>query len=160
MSEVKEELVTLVSDTLMGDLRDAILDRLRAMPKPWTVMSEAEQRDMISGVHRVASHLVDQAVTLIAANGQRTIRAMVYQCVIKDEMKIVLKANRHDAQRLEMIDAVGSVALIAFADREPFMGERGPAKPDPDQPPLVLDDGTVIEHSNVKPMHGKRKKDE
>ena len=35
----------LNTDTLFGDLRDAILDRLKAMPKPWTVMSEQEQRD-------------------------------------------------------------------------------------------------------------------
>jgi hypothetical protein len=125
------------TDTLYGDLRDAILDRLRAMPKPYTVMSEQEQREMIEGVERVSAHLVNEAVKLIAANGKPTITATVEQCTAKDGIKVVLKASRHDPLRYELLDAVGKSALIVVADCEPYMGEKAPAKPDPDQTALV-----------------------
>lgn len=134
----KDETDALDTSTLYGDLRDAILDRLRAMPKPYTVMSEAEQREMIEGVERASAHLVDQAVKLIAANGKPTITATVEQCTAKDGIKVVLTASRHDPLRYELLDAVGKSALIVVADAVPYMGERELAKPDPDQPELPV----------------------
>lgn len=133
------------TDTLYGDLRDAILDRLRAMPKPWTVMSETEQTEMIEGVERAARHLVYSAVNLIAANGRPVIRAQVEQCTAKDGIKAVLRVSQFDELRHELFDAVGKSALIVVADAEPYLGEKEPAKPDPDQPtlPEPSDDGEV-----------------
>jgi hypothetical protein len=142
------------TDTLYGDLRDAILDRLRAMPKPYTVMSEKEQGEMIEGVERVASHLVHQAVKLIAANGKPTIPATVEQCTAKDGIKVVLKVSLHDPLRYELLDAVGKPALLVVADASPYMGEDGPVKPDPDQPPLPEVDG---ETGEIRPFRGRDK---
>jgi len=134
----------LNTDTLLGDLRDAMLARLKAMPKPWTTMSENEQREMIGGVERAAAHLISQAVELIAANGQPVIRATVDSCHIKDGLKVTLKASLHDAQRHKMTDAVGKSVLIVVADTQPFEGETAPAKPDPQAPPLPLGDGDNV----------------
>ena len=147
--------VALNTDTLFGDLRDAILARLRAMPKPWTVMSENEQTDMIEGVERVSRHLVFQAVKLIAANGHATIHATLVQCAMKDGIKVVLEVSKHDQMRHELMDAVvaGASAHIVLADADAFLGEREPAKADPDQPiiPGVTD--------NVKQLRGKKNRD-
>lgn len=142
------------TDTLRGDLRDAVLDRLRAMPKPWTVMSEQEQREMIEGVERVSRHLVTQAVQLIASNGHPHMQAVLERMVAKDGLQITLKASRHDPLRHDVFDALGGPAMIVLASSEQYLGERGPAKPDPDQPPLPEIDGD----ENVKPMRGRRER--
>jgi len=152
-----EEVIDFVvnSDTLFGDLRDAILDRLKHMPKPWTVMTESEQRDMIYGVEQVARHLVHEAVQIIAASGRPAIEARL-------EIKIVIRANRHHGLREQLLDSVGKPVLIVVADEEAYMGERAPAKPEPDQQSLAIaaevlansgDDGDT-----VKPFRGKPKK--
>lgn len=135
------------TDTLYGDLRDAVLARLKAMPKPWTVMSEQEQWDMITGVERACEHLIRTAVDLIAANGHAVIRGTLEQAVVKDGIKAVLKLSQHDAQRHELTDAVGGAVLLVVANYNAFMGARGPAKPDPDQPVLPMGDG-----GNVAPL--------
>lgn len=155
--EQEQESLLPNTDTLFGDLRDAILDRLRAMPKPYTVMSEAEQLEMIEGVERVSRHLVHQAVTLIAANGRPVISATVDQCVVKDGIKVVLKVSQSDPMRYELLDAVGRFALIVVADPEPYLGEREAAKPEPDQPPLP---GAGEDGGDVRPFRGRQKTDE
>jgi hypothetical protein len=154
MSEAKAaDSPDLNTETLMGDLRGAILDRLRAMPKPWTVMNEREQADMIEGVDRVSRHLVAQAVRLIAANGHATIPATLVQCAMKDGIKVVLEVSKFDQQRHQLMDAVvaGAAAHIVLADAEPFMGEREPVKPDPDQPAMP-----GMEGDNVKPIRSRK----
>lgn len=153
-SDLDDRINALVdSSTLMGDLRDALLDRLKGMPKPWTVMSEAEQRDMIFGCERVATHLVTQAVRLIAANGHPSIQAELDSCTVKDGIKAVLNLSKHDPMRHELTDAVGKTVMVVVADIEPFMGQSKEAKPDPDQTTLP---GTGGEE-NVKPFKGKDK---
>lgn len=142
------------TDTLFGDLRDAVLDRLRAMPKPWTVMSEDEQREMIEGVERVSRHLVHSAVLLIAANGRASIPVTVEKCTAKDGIQVVLQASRQDPLRFELLDAVGRSALLIVADSEAYMGEKTAAKPDPAQPALP---GTAGEPGEVKPFRGRNK---
>lgn len=139
----------LNTDTLFGDLRDAILDRLKAMPKPWTVMSETEQRDMIYGVESATTHLIHAAVNLVAANGHPTIKATFESATVKDGLKAVLQLSRHDPMRHELIDTVGKAVVIVVADAEQFMGQKAPAKPDPREPPLPLGD------DNVRPFQPK-----
>jgi hypothetical protein len=138
------------SSTLFGDLRDALLGRLRAMPKPWSVMSEAEQQELIEGTERVASHLVRNAVKLIAANGRASIDATLEQATVKDGIKAVITLSQRHPLRHELTDAVGKAVLIVVADVTEFMGEKAPAKPDPEEPSLPISDS-----GNVKPFKGK-----
>lgn len=135
-----EKRVDLVmsSDTLKGDIRDVILDRLKAMPKPWTVMSENEQRDLIYGVESAAENLIRQAALLIAANGYPTIAGQVEQSTLKDDIKTVVRVSRSHPDRQALLDAAGHSCLIVIADVAQFMGERAPAEPDKDQADLPL----------------------
>src|ERR1700733_10470426 len=95
MSDVEKRVdLVMSSDTLMGDIRDVILDRLKAMPKPWTVMSEREQRDLIYGVESAAENLIRQAALLIAANGYPIIGGMVESSTIKDDIKTVVRVSK------------------------------------------------------------------
>jgi hypothetical protein len=164
--EKRVELV-MSSDTLMGDIRDVILDRLKAMPKPWTVMSENEQRDLIYGVESAAENLIRRAALLIAANGYPIIEGRVEQSALKDDIKTVVRVSKHHPDRLSLLDAAGHSCIIVIADVAQFMGERAPAEPDPEQPELdipVADNGaaTAAEPGedvpgNVKPFKSKNK---
>lgn len=153
----KEETTFPRTDTLVGDLRDIILSRLRAMPKPWTVMSEAEQQDMIYGVENAARTLVNDAVNLIASNGNPCVRAMVEQAVFKDGLKVVLSASKHDERRHELADAVGASVLVVITDAAKYGGEQSPARPDPDQPDMIGEDDGESDGENVKPFKGRDK---
>lgn len=147
----QERVDTLVeSSTLMGDLRDALLDRLRAMPKPYTVMSEREQQELIDGCERVAKHLVSHATALIAANGFPSIKGTLVKVQVKDGMQLQVDVSRHDPQRLTVIDNVDRPVVMVIAEPEMFMGEKAPAKPEPK--PEIESDG-----ENVKPFKGKDK---
>lgn len=148
--DIPEERVQQLIDssTLMGDLRTAILDRLRAMPKPYTVMSEVEQQDMIDGVENVARDLVTRACTLIASNGRTAISATLEQCTVKDGIKAVLKLPRSDAHRDQLIDSVGGVVLIVVADSSRYMGQKAPDKPTPQEPALPLTDAAPGTEAN------------
>lgn len=171
MTKAAEELsaveqranLVLASDTLMGDIRDAILDRLKAMPKPWTVMSENEQRDLIYGVENAAQNLIRQAALLMAANGYPTINGQVESSTIKDDIKTVVRVSKTHGDRLALLDAAGHPCIIVIADIAQFLGERAPAEPDKDEPVLELgaeytsQDGDGMEASNVKPLKGKNK---
>lgn len=151
MKVAKEHLDSIIeSSTLLGDLRDALLDRLRAMPKPWTVMSQDEQSELIEGCTRVASHLVTEATRLIAANGFPVIAGKLVKVQVKDGMQLQIDVSRHDRQRLTVIDSVDRPVLLVIAEPDMFMGEKAPAKPDK-KPDVAGDDAD----ENVKPFKGR-----
>ena len=138
------------SSTLLGDLRDALLDRLRAMPKPWTVLSEGEQQELIDGCERIALHLITEATRLIAANGFPAIKGTLAKITVKDEMQAQVDLSRHDPQRHEIIDFVNKPVFIVIAEPDMFLGEKGTAKPDA-KPEATATSGD----ENVKPFKGK-----
>lgn len=118
----------LESTTLLGDLRDALLDRLRNMPKPWAKMSEDEQREQANGCERVAEHLVNEATRIIASKGFPSINGKLVKAQVKDGMQLQIDVSRHDQQRLTIIDSVGGVVLLVIPQPDMFMGEKEPPK--------------------------------
>jgi hypothetical protein len=116
--------VVIEASTLLGDVRDALLDRLRAMAKPWPQMTDAEQHDAIEGATTVAKHLVEQAVRLVAAQGFPTIGGKLVKCQIKDGMQLQVDVSRHDPQRLTVIDNVGRPVVLVVTAPELFAGEK------------------------------------
>lgn len=116
------------TETLLGDLRDALLDRLRAMPKPWAAMTDDEQKEMIEGCAVVAAHLVSEATRLIAAKGFPTISGRLVKVQVKDGMQLQVDVSRHDPQRLTVIDNVDRPVLLVIAEPDMFAGEKGPSK--------------------------------
>lgn len=138
-------------ETLRGDLRDALLGRLRTMPKPWTTMSQTEQQTLIDGCERMADNLVRKAVDMIAANGRDTIEGMLEQYTHKDEIKAVLKINNHAENAEALRNLVNGRVLIVGANASQFMGEKAQATPDPDEPKMFNEN----DPDNVKPFKGK-----
>ena len=132
-------------ETLTGDTRDFILDRLRheQSKAPWHQRSEADQRDTVHQVEAHVQAMVKRAVELIAAQGRRSIRATLEQVTIKDGIKATVSLSKFDEQRHSLVDAQGASILIVVADPEEFQGERAPAEITPDQGKLPVDAAVV-----------------
>lgn len=139
------EMITMAADTLTGDVRDFVLDRIRHEQdkRPWDQRSEAEQRDTIHRVETMARDLVVRAVELIAAEGRRTIKATLEQVTIKDGIKATVTLSKFDPQRHCLMDAQGASILIVVADADEFTGERAEVQVKPDQAELIGDAGVV-----------------
>lgn len=125
------------ADTLMGDVRDALLDRIKGMDHPYKLLKEDQQLELIDGCERIARNLVTEAVRIIAANGRTVIPALLEQCTIKDGVKAVLTMSQHDPHRHELTDAVGKPVLVVVADASQYMGEGDKPKPEPEQSDIL-----------------------
>lgn len=131
----------LNTETLSGDLRTAIMDRIRALDLTWGMMPEKHQRTLTQEIDELARYLVKEAVDLIAADGQPVIRATCGEVKRRKdggiEAKIGLSGD--DEQRHELFDATGTKILIVVSDHERYIGESEPERIDPDQPDMIDD---------------------
>jgi glutamate 5-kinase len=139
--EPDDTTIDIAAETLTGDMRDFMLDRLRheQNKRPWHERSEAEQRDTVHQVESACREMARKAVEIIAAGGLRTIKATIEQVTVKDGIKATLTMSKFDENRHNLIDATGSTVLIVVADPEDFTGERAPVEIKPDNPGLPLD---------------------
>jgi hypothetical protein len=144
-AEVLAVAQDLATETLTGDVRDFILDRLRHEQDrlPWHERSEAEQRDTVYRVETAVHKVVRQAVEIIAAGGRRSIRATLEQITVKDGITGKVVLSKFDEQRYALMDAAGSSILIVVADPEEFTGERSSVAIRPDQSELLEQSGVV-----------------
>lgn len=125
------------ADTLVGDIRDAMLGRIQRQAKPWPSLSEQEQRDTIEGITNAAKTLVARAVKIVATKGFESTVASLKELKIKGEViegKVI--AMNISTVREMLGDAAGSEVIIVFAAAETFYGESQPAEPEPDEPGL------------------------
>lgn len=154
--ETAVDTVNVATETLTGDLRDFILDRLRheQSKRPWHERSEADQRDTVHQVEAAVERVVRKAVELIAAQGLKTMRATLESITVKDGLKATLSMSKFDEERHKLIDSQGQTVLVVVADPEAFTGERDPVEIKPDQP--ELSEGVVVVHSEpdgASPFH-------
>lgn len=144
--EHKTPFVSIASETLMGDLRDFILDRLKHDHSaiPWDMRGEQAQMDTIAQVESATRTWVYRAVTLIAAGGQRAARGSLIKFVVKDGIQMQINLGASDSLRHELADHVGNSVLVIIADAEQHQGERSAVKVTKDQGD-ILDDGEPAE---------------
>lgn len=131
------QAIDLAAATLTGDVRDFLLDRVKALGKPWAAMTEDEQSDQIHAAKDAAGLLVRRACEIIASGGKKAMIGSLVKIAIKDKIQIQIDFNKHDEQRHSLMDATGATVALVLADAEPFTGERGPAEPTPDQGTLL-----------------------
>lgn len=126
------------SDTLVGDVRDLILQEMRDAKNalPWTTRSEKEQAEMIDRADRFSRSIIAQVVNLVAAGDNPAIPMTVKKWTVSDELQVALSGAASHLNVTNMIDG-GNIAFLVFADKEPFDGEREPVKPAPNQPDLL-----------------------
>lgn len=148
LEEVTSETSGLVAERLSGSVTSFIVDRLRHLPKPYAMMSESEQQDIIEDAVTAGNAFVRDVVKLIAANGRPTISAIVEKVEFKDGMKAHLKMSKFCELRHALADAQGQNVLIVVADPDSYIGGDNPT-PDPDQPglPGTDDDGPIFDNT-------------
>lgn len=143
--QITDDTQIFASETLKGDVRDWLLDRIKHLPRPWQQMSEQEQRDLIYSAEEAAADLVRRTVRIIAAEGRIAITAQLEQVTVKDGIKAVVTMSKHDAFRHELVDAQGKDVLIVVADASQHMGQQAEAQPDNlNEPGLPLDDDKPV----------------
>jgi hypothetical protein len=125
------------AETLMGDLRDAILSQLKALKHPWQLLKEDDQRSVIFATESMARNLVCQAIELVATRGHPALPARLVKAQLKDGMQCQIDFSRHDPQRNELLDHIGKPVMVVLADSSTFMGQTQEAKPEPDQSSLL-----------------------
>lgn len=122
-------------DTLRGDIRDAMLSRIKHMKTSWPLLTEAEQAEIVNGLELAAGHLVRAVVRELTAH------EFPHAVVSLGEVKIggtkgieaKITCQNIEVNRNTLGDHVGQMVQIVMIDSDKFMGEREPADVQPDQ---------------------------
>lgn len=137
--------VILAAETMTGDLRDLILDRLQRDhdPLPWQMRPEALQRELIEQVTTAVRRAVDRACQTIATGAMPAAHASLVKIQVKNGLQMQLDVPASDPLRHELLDSVGSRVLIVLDNAESYVGERGPVRVVPDQRDLMEPDEPI-----------------
>lgn len=160
-TEAEDRITDLQLDTLSGDLRDAMLMQFRDVNTAWSAMSEERQRELGAAMELAAKDLVRKAVRLLTDHS-------FARCVVQlGEIKIVggdksriegkIVAHNVSENREVLGDHVNTTVQLVCIDSTEFMGERGPANVDPDQPDLPGTDGGEADPADPVPSDMMRK---
>lgn len=125
-------------DTLRGDIRDAMLNRIRHMKTSWALCNEAEQAEIVNGLELAAKNLVRGVVRELTAH------EFPHAVVTLGEVKIggtkgieaKITCPNIELNRNVLGDHVGEMVQIVMIDSDKFMGQREDADIQPDQPDM------------------------
>lgn len=143
----KEDAEEMAADTLAGDLRDVMLTHIRSMETPWSKLSEDDQGDKIYAIDNACRDIVRRAVAIIAARGFHTVHAVLENIAVKANKNGTFIEGKFSARyMIDNLDHLGANVthpmMMVMASSADFMGEKGEAKADPDQPEIPFDDET------------------
>lgn len=127
-------LVEMASDTLRGDVRDALLAWVKQTPKSWSQMAEREQRDLAGRADVFARAILKQACQIIAANERPCIVASLVEYKEKEGVEAKLKLASTGANVAALHEACGREVLIVTSGYDDVSGEAAEAEIDADQP--------------------------
>jgi hypothetical protein len=119
------DTTTIDTETLRGDVRDALLTEFRQMPKPWQQMNEQEQSHAIHRARDIADTLVRSAVDLIAERGLPALPVLVGKITIeKSACKGTFECHADDDNLLRIRHLQGNRAMFVLASPDAYAGER------------------------------------
>jgi hypothetical protein len=128
-------------ETLSGDIRDALLTHLRAIKVPWAMLAEDEQQDHITAVQLTAEHAVRRIVGLVAGGGMPAVVGTIKKFTVSDAIKVEFSVTSLVANICALAEHGKTQAVLVLSNASEFIGEHAPAKPDPDQPDLPMQEG-------------------
>ena len=143
-----EGVSAIAADTMVGDVRDLLLQEARDVRTalPWTSRSEREQREIISKADDFARRLVRKVVTELAGGAQPKVQVMIDSWTVKDGIKIVAKAASTPGN-IEALSEGTDAPILVFVRVDDVSGERAPVVPLADQPDLGDGDGPVFDRT-------------
>ncbi len=126
--------------TLSGDIRDALLTHLRSIKIPWAMLAEDEQQEHITAIQNTAEHAVRRLVGIIAGGGMPAVVGTVAKFTVKNDIKVEFLVSSLVANICSLAEHGKAQAVLVLSNASDFIGEHAPAKPDPDQPDLPMQD--------------------
>lgn len=140
--EAAADRAVLIAGTLVGDMRDAMMEVFKHRPKPWSQMLAGEQKDVATALEYVAKRVVNTAWMLaLAAEDRPSIQAVFKGYTdnagtLEGKVKFL---NVQDDDVLALHRASGKTILLVVADSQAFTGQRREADVDADQPDLEFE---------------------
>jgi hypothetical protein len=139
----------LDAKSLVADLRDAVLEVVKRLDKPWGLVPFDQQRDIAAGVEHTCTELVRRAVETIAADpARKPIRCLLVGYADKgDDIKVDLKVKAMGEEEtsdavLALHRAKGKHVMVTVASADDYRQvERGPELM-ADQPALGFEAGS------------------
>lgn len=127
--------------TLMGDMRDVMLQRIRTLQKPWQQMTEQEQTDCANGIELGARDMIRKTVRLLNKHDWPHSVVSLGQVTITGDkgIKAQIECANIQHNRDVLGGHVGQQVMVMMVDSETFMAARAPVKIDKDQPEMPLD---------------------
>lgn len=122
--------IDLDTQTLLADVRDAILSEFKAVDKPWEKQNEKEQGRLIQRAEYVAGRLIADAVAIVADRGFSSMPAAIDQFTRKDGIKITLKASATVEHITQLAEHGMNAVVLVLAEPSKFMGKAKPTEPD------------------------------
>lgn len=144
-SEIEHDMeggeIDLQLDTLMGDIRDEMLSRVKHLKATWNLLSEAEQHEVANGLELFAKSLIRKVVG--ALNKHEFPHAVVKLSEFKvkggKDIEAKISCPNIELNREALGNHVGDMCMLMMVDSETFFSERAPVKTDPDQPGFDLE---------------------
>lgn len=142
--EASAEQAELLAGSLVGDMRDAMMEVFKHRPKPWSQMLAGEQRDVATALEYACKRIVNKAVLVLAAEERPSIQAVFKGYADKaGELTGTVKfLDVQDEDVLALHRASGKTILLVVADSQAFTGQRRDPDVAEDQGDLEFDAGT------------------
>lgn len=145
MERMADDLV-IDTDEMVFDVRDFLLDTIKARPKPWSGTSQAEQRDVAAACEHAAKELVRKVAEAIASNGVQSIRVLLTKVNMGTDIVISGKVKtfgeeEEDRAVLQLHRAIGKHVMLTRASADDYTGEGREAETDADEPDFGFEGG-------------------
>jgi hypothetical protein len=128
------------SGTLVGDIRDTLLNLFKNRPKPWSQLSEIEQRDTGRALENVAKTFIRKAVIVIAEEDLVSVNGTMKGYTGKGGLFVLkVEARGDEDTATELFRMDGHDVVIMSADHSRFAGQKGDAEVQPDSPALPFE---------------------
>jgi hypothetical protein len=149
--EKTAESAVLDTRTLVGDIRDALLEIFKTRPKPWSQYLEDEQRQIAAALEQAARDLVNGAVQLINEDADEGFTAKLEQYTDKGGLKIALTAEATTDNVIACHRAQGQYVKILRVDPKPYSSARRDPAIDPDAPEMTFGNAPVKDETPPPP---------
>ena len=113
-----------------------VISEIKAAGTPWQMMAQQQQDELIERVDKGVSASIERAVNTLVAHQFPVISGTLESVTVKDEIKAILKIDRHHPGGHEVMDSVGSRVRLVVVDTERFETKKGEETSDLDQPGL------------------------
>lgn len=128
MSE-QEKTIELATDTLRGDIRDAVLSEFKTIPNVWPKLGEGDQERLIRRAEDVANTLVRRAIDIVAEKGLPALAIEVGKIEVDGSTcKGKFECYADDEALIRMRHLQGARAIFVLASPDRFNGEQKPAE--------------------------------